>query len=163
MYIHAHHRRAYYSSPLVANTEPESFKVERESEIARPLPRPLQDQLFCMHVNKTRAPDHLPSDGRCICMTPSLSLLYLFVRVYTYTESTLSLMSLVCYLRWTIDSSASSLSAFLFLCVWCWCVCIQRAHCDEVKSFVCAARVLQLVIFWRTDYRAQMKNALLIW
>lgn len=121
MYIHAHHRRAYYSSLLVANTEREFQSIE--SEIARPLPRPLQDQLFCMHVNKTRAPDHLSSDGcASVCMTPSL---YLFVRMLLYCiyMGTLSLMSLVCYLRWTIDSSASSLCFSL-------CVMLMRVHSE---------------------------------
>lgn len=63
MYTHAHHRRAYYSSLCSSPTPSTAARVskyrERENEIARPLPRPLQDQLFCVHVNKTRAPDHL--------------------------------------------------------------------------------------------------------
>ena len=130
------------------------YTIYIESEIASPLPRPLQDQLFCVHVNKTRAPAIISSD---VCMTPSLSLSIFLSECFIHIRHPLA--NVTCLLfemdNWLIR--------ILSLSLWCWCVCIQRAHCDEVKSFVCASvRVLQLVIFWRTDYRAQMKIALLI-
>jgi len=121
------------------------YTIYIESEIASPLPRPLQDQLFCVHVNKTRAPAIISSD---VCMTPSLSLSIFLSECFIHIRHPLA--NVTCLLfemdNWLIRILSLSASVMLMRvhsegALWwseelCLCISQSAAACDLLAHWL---------------------------